>query len=154
MRLTRKFDRWLVALRALVLASAGAYAFASMSAQAGLSARDADNVRLAVQSQLAALAANDAERAFSLASPDVQQSFGGPRQFLAMVRAQYPMVQKPAAVSFTRPESVGDRVMQRVNITDENGAPWLVTYLLRRDGDKRWRISACVVAPAHRHVVA
>ena len=152
--MTATFDRWLVPLRALVIASAGAYDFASMSAQAGLTTRDADSVRLAVQAQLAALAANDAARAFSLATPDVQQSFGSPGQFLEMIRAQYPMVQRPATVSFTRPEPVGDRVMQRVHITDESGAPWLVTYLLRRDADKRWRISACVVAPAHRHVMA
>ena len=152
--MTRKFDRWLIPLRGLVVASAGAFAVASMSAQADLSPRDADSVRFAVQSQLAALAANDAVRAFSLATPDVQQSFGNPEQFLAMVRAQYPMVQKPAMISFTRPETVGDRVMQRVNITDESGAPWLVTYLLRREGNNRWRISACIVAPARPHVMA
>lgn len=147
-------SRLLGLARACVLSAAAIYGFASVSAPSGLTPRDADSIRDAVQAQIDAFATNDAPRAFSLASNDVQQAFGSAQQFMAMVRAQYPMVSRPAVVAYTRPELVGDRVMQRVHITDDDGRAWLVTYLLRRAPDRQWRISACVVAPSAKRIVA
>jgi hypothetical protein len=133
----RSFAAWLAAFAFLVPAFA-----------AEVSAADARGVKSVVQAQLSAFAADDARKAFSFAAPNIRQLFSTPDKFMAMVRAQYPMVHRPASVAFLKPEADGESVIQRVQMTDSAGSPWLVTYLLQRQKDKSWRISACVVAAA------
>ncbi|HSV44921.1 MAG TPA: DUF4864 domain-containing protein [Ramlibacter sp.] len=112
---------------------------------------DASHVGAVVQQQLDALAAGDAQRAFDLAAPGVRELFGTPERFLAMVKAHYPMVVRPASVRLLPPEADGDAMVQRVELRDAAGAAWRVTYLLHRQKDGHWRISACIAAPdAHR----
>lgn len=135
------FIRWIAAC--LAAAALGAPAWA-----AGLSESDAKAVRKTVQAQLAAFAADDARKAFSYAAPAIQQMFGTPDQFMAMVRAQYPMVHRAASASFLKPEPEGDAVLQRVQLTDAAGTPWLATYRMQRHPSGAWRIGGCVVAPA------
>ena len=115
---------------------------------AEVSAADARGVKTAVQGQLAAFAADDARKAYSFAAPSIQAMFGSPDRFMAMVRAQYPMVHRAAAVSFFQPQAEGDAVVQRVQVTDAAGRAWVATYLVQRQKDKSWRIGGCVVAPA------
>ena len=114
---------------------------------ADMPSRQAQSVREVVQQQLQAFAANDARRTFALADPGIQSRFGSAEQFMAMVRAHYPMVHKPVNVLFLKPETDGDIVFQRVRLTDAAGGGWLATYLLNRQKDRQWRISACVVVP-------
>jgi hypothetical protein len=108
---------------------------------------DAQSVRQVVQQQLQAFAANDAQRAFALADPGIRSKFESADQFMAMVRSQYPMVHRPATVLFLKPEADGATVFQRVRLTDTGGTGWVATYLLHRQKDRQWRISACVVVP-------
>lgn len=110
-------------------------------------------VQAAVQSQLQALAADDAPKAFALADPALRTRFGNAQEFLDTVREQYPMVLKPANVLFLKPESDGTIALQKVRITDAEGSNWLVTYLLNRKGNDRWLISACLVEPDGLQVV-
>lgn len=112
-----------------------------------LASPDARKVRTVVQAQLAAFAANDARRAFVLADPDIRGRFGSAEHFMAMVRVHYPMVHKPAWVGFHKAEASGSTVVQRVSMVDQEGGRWLVTYLLHRQPDRQWRISACLVVP-------
>jgi hypothetical protein len=104
-------------------------------------------IRDVVQQQLRAFASDDAARAFALADPGIRSKFDSAEQFMAMVREHYPMVHRPASVLFLKPESDGAMAWQRVRMTDSAGAAWLVTYLLQRQQDKAWRISACLVVP-------
>lgn len=106
-----------------------------------------EGVREVVQSQLQALQADDAGRAFALADPEIRSKFGNAQEFLDMVREQYPMVHRPASVLFLKPESEGDMAFQKVRLTDATGGAWVVTYLLHRKGGSAWRISACLVTP-------
>jgi hypothetical protein len=112
-----------------------------------LAGPDARKVRTVVQAQLAAFAANDARRAFVLADPDIRGRFGSADHFMAMVRVHYPMVHRPAWVGFHKAETSGSTVVQRVSMVDQEGGRWLVTYLLHRQPDRQWRISACLVVP-------
>lgn len=115
---------------------------------AALSAADTRGVQQVVQAQLDAFAADDAHKAFALADADIRSRFGDAQAFLAMVRAHYPMVHRPASVSFLKPESDGGLVVQRVRVADGDGGHWLVTYLLQKHKKERqWRISACIVVP-------
>ena len=121
---------------------------ASLAAQTpapGLPLADAQAVRAVVQAQLEAFAADDAARAFSFAAPGIQAQFQTPDNFLAMVRASYPMVYRPASVAFLNPERAGELVVQKVHITDQQGARWIALYSLHRQQTLEWRISSCIV---------
>ena len=98
------------------------------------------------EAQLAAFAADDAEKAFSYAAPGIRAMFVTAERFLAMVRQGYPVVHRPATVTFLKPEWLDDKLIQRVQMTDAAGAPWMVVYELERQADRAWRIAACVAA--------
>lgn len=106
---------------------------------------DEKNVRSVVQGQLAALAKDDAARAFSFAAGNVREAVGSASAFLAMVRRDYPMVYRPASVAFLKPELKGDQVIQRVQMLDADGNAWLAIYSLQRQKNKEWRITGCAV---------
>jgi hypothetical protein len=119
--------------------------FAVGAAEVPLSAER--EVRKVVQGQMDALAKDDARKAFSYAAPGIREKFGSPEAFLSMVRKQYPVVHRPAAVAFLKAQTDGESVIQRVQMTDQAGAQWLATYQLDRQKDGSWKISACVVLP-------
>jgi hypothetical protein len=109
---------------------------------------DVRAIRGVVEAQLKAFAADDAARAYALASPAIQAQFGDAPNFLRMVREAYPVVYRPAATAFFRPEATDDgSVVQVVQMRDQAGRAWLATYQLQRDASQRWRISGCVVLP-------
>ena len=111
-----------------------------------VSANDARAVRALVEAQLAAFASDDANKAFSLAAPAIQAMFVNPDRFLAMVRQSYPVVYRPASVSFLQPEWIDGKLIQRVQMADADGTPWMVVYELERQADRSWRIAGCLAA--------
>lgn len=136
-RVCLRFSRWLmVALCSLALWPAAHAAV--------LDAADELAVRNTVQAQLAAFAADDAPLAFSYAAPNVREAMGSAAAFLVMVREAYPVVYRPASVAFLKAESREGQVVQRVQMTDAAGQPWLAIYSLQRGG-KGWLITGCVV---------
>ncbi len=123
--------------------------FASTAVRAEpVSAADTRSARAVVEAQLAAFAADDAERAFSYAGPSIRQMFGTADRFMAMVRSGYPVVYRPAAVGFLHPEWNERELVQGVHLTDAKGALWLAVYRLGRQADRSWRINGCDVQPA------
>ncbi len=141
---------WCVAMLGLL---APALAFAAVLAEP-----DARAVRQVVQAQLDAFAADDAERAFSYASGAIRAQFGDAPTFMAMVRSGYPMVVRPAAVSFFQaqteareggaegaPATARQNVQQNVHLRDREGRLWMATYLLERQAGAGWLINGCVV---------
>ena len=110
-----------------------------------LSAKDEKAVQAVVQSQLAAFAKDDADKAFSYAAPELRKVIGSSAAFMAMVKNSYPVVYRPASVAFLKPEGSGSDVIQRVQMLDASGASWLALYSLQRQKDKTWRISGCTV---------
>lgn len=110
-------------------------------------------VQQVVQQQLKALATQDAMQAFALADSDLRTQFGTADAFLATVREQYPMLMHPASVLFLKPETDGTIAMQKVRLTDEDGAAWSLTYLLNRQHDNQWRISGCVVTSEGKQIL-
>ena len=117
-----------------------------VSAQA-LPDTEAQSVRAVVEAQLAAFAAGDAERAFSFASPGIQQRFGNANSFMTMVAQSYPMVVRPQTVAFLKPRSDRGMVVQPVQLRDLAGRSWIAFYGLSREGRGGWRINGCVVSP-------
>ena len=110
-----------------------------------LTAVDEKSVRAVVEGQLAAFANDDALKAFSYAAPNVKKAVTTAAGFLAMVRNDYPIIYRPASVAFLKPEGKDNQVIQRVQMLDANGNPWLAIYSLQRQKNKAWLITGCVV---------
>ena len=111
----------------------------------GVPEADAEAIRALIESQLAAFAADDAETAFSFASENIQKTFGTAERFLAMVRASYPVVYRPASVNFLEPERLDGVIVQVVEMADEDDRLWLAIYRMQRQPSGSWRIDGCVL---------
>ncbi|MDB5945637.1 MAG: hypothetical protein JWQ33_663 [Ramlibacter sp.] len=133
-------------IRLLLTLALGVTAASISAVAAPLSQIEESAVRQVIVAQLNAFAEDDADSAFATATPGVREAIGEPGRFLAMVRGAYPMVYRPAAVTFLKPQEESGGVMQMVQITDDNDKSWLVLFALERQPDASWRISGCVVA--------
>jgi hypothetical protein len=111
-----------------------------------VSAADAAAARSLVTAQLAAFRADDAERAFSYAAPSVRAQFGDAEKFMAMVRAGYRAVYRPAGVDFMPTQAAGIDLIQQVRLSDADGTAWLAIYRLQRQPGGAWQILSCQLA--------
>jgi Domain of unknown function (DUF4864) len=126
------------------------------SGPSGMAAAEAAHTRIVrqvVEQQMHAFASQDAMQAFALADQDLRTQFGTADAFLATVREQYPMLMHPSSVLFLKPETDGSIALQKVRLSDDDGASWTLTYLLNRQQDNQWRISGCVVTPEGRQIL-
>ena len=100
-----------------------------------------------IRSQIDAFQAYDFARAFTFASPTIKGMFGTPENFGAMVRQGYPMVYRPADVQMMDLREVAGNLWQRVRITDQAGAGWLLDYMMVETAEG-WQINAVQILPA------
>ena len=128
-----------------ILATMALLAWATAAVAAPFTEADAKAVRRVVTAQLAALAADDAAKAFSYAAPNVREAVGTPDGFLAMVQRGYPVVYRPASVAFLKANGKDNDAIQRVQMVDADGESWLAIYSLQRQKDHSWRITGCSV---------
>ena len=128
-----------------------AMAFASVGSSAdepaAVTSRDAVAIRSVIEAQLDAIGAGDAVLAFSYASPSIRMQFGDAPTFMTMVQEGYPMLIRPTATVFLRPDAVEEGAMQQVHLRDQDGRSWLATYHVQRQPDKNWLINGCIVEP-------
>ncbi|WP_238365948.1 DUF4864 domain-containing protein [Mesobacterium pallidum] len=121
-------------LRTLVLA----LALPMMAmAQTGPSAE----IQLTIRQQLDAFLEGDVARAFSFASPGIQQIFRTPEVFGGMVENGYPMVWRPGEVRMLDLREEGGSLWQRVVIRDADGRDNMLDYQML-PGEDGWRIGA------------
>ena len=133
-------------LRALLLWITLALPF---GAPAAVTAEDLAEIRAVINQQIDAFRRDDAQRAFALVSPGVQQAFGTPERFLDVVRVSYRAVYRPAAVTFLGLTVIGPDAVQQVQVTDHAGAVWVAYYAMQRQRDGSWRTNGChLVQPA------
>lgn len=126
----------------LLLLTAG-FAPAAPAQETPVPAADAKAIEEVIRAQLAAFAKDDAAKAFGYAAPGIRQMFGTPEKFLAMVRAGYPVVYRPAAVTFLKPSGGGGDVIQPVRMADAEGTLWIALYLMQRQADGSWLTNGC-----------
>lgn len=113
-----------------------------------VTSEDAAEIRAVIHRQIDAFKRDDAQGAFALVSPGVQQTFRTPQKFLDVVKAAYRAVYRPANVSFLELLVMGDDVVQQVRLTDRAGTVWVAYYAMQRQSDGSWRTSGChLVAP-------
>jgi hypothetical protein len=133
-------------LRALSLCLALA---APAAAQPAVTVEDLAEIRGVINRQIDAFRRDDAQEAFALVSPGVQQTFGTPERFLDVVRVSYRAVYRPSAVAFLGLTVIGQDAVQQVQVTDRAGGVWLAYYAMQRQKDGSWRTNGChLVQPA------
>ena len=134
-----------LARAAAALALFAALGLMASTHAAPLTAADQKRVRSVVEGQLAAFSRDDANKAFSYAAPNIRETVGSAASFMTMVRRDYPMVYRPASVTFHKPEQDAGSVLQLVEITDTEAKSWFALFALEQQPDASWRISGCVV---------
>lgn len=103
--------------------------------------------RTAIQStishQIEAIQHDDAKAAFALAAPMIQQMFGTPENFIAMVRHGYPPVYRPQQTSFGALVADEGRLVQKVELVGPDGRNYLALYAMEKQSDGAWKINGC-----------
>lgn len=113
----------------------------------GADARE-QQIRDVIVQQIEAFRRDDAESAFAIASPKIQEMFGDSRRFMAMVTGSYAAVHRPRTVRFKELVGLGDgKLVQRILLQGPDGAFTMALYeMVEIDG--RWRINGCVLDAA------
>lgn len=134
-------------LKRIILALAVLLLPASFAA-AEPSAADREAIRSVIEQQLNAFQRDDANEAFSYASPTIKQKFGDPANFMEMVREGYETVYRPGAVEFRKLGMVHGRLAQRVFMTGPDGRAMIAFYFMEKQEDGSWRIDGVRMMPA------
>jgi hypothetical protein len=127
---------------------------APAAADSGITAADMEEIRGVIHRQIDAFRRDDAQSAFALVSPGVQQAFGTPERFLDTVRMAYRAVYRPSAVAFLELVVMGGDVVQPVQVTDRSGAVWVAYYAMQRQRDGSWRTHGCHLVQPSRTISA
>jgi hypothetical protein len=107
---------------------------------------DAD-IRRVISHQIAAFRAESHATAFGLAAPELQDQFGTPEEFVAMVQEFYRPVYRAQNFDFTGPAKAlaahPEMRIQRVFITDDRGTGHQARYIMQKQPDGSWKIAGC-----------
>ena len=128
--------------------------FPALSEAAPITGADLAEIRAVIHRQIDAFRRDDAQGAFALVSPQVQQNFGTPERFLDAVRLGYRAVYRPASLAFLRLVVMGEDVVQPLQVTDGSGAVWLAYYAMQRQKDGSWRMNGCRLVQPGRTISA
>jgi len=112
-----------------------------------LSDVDRAAIRQAITGQIDAFKADDADRAFSFATPTIQDRFGDASRFVAMVKRGYMPVYRPRQVEFTDLLDVRGQPTQRLVVTGPDNDVFSAYYMMEQQIDGSWRISGCILRP-------
>ena len=109
--------------------------------------RDRSAIRQTIAGQIEAFKANDADLAFSFATPVIQNRFGDASRFVAMVKRGYMPVYRPRQFEFTDLLDVRGKPTQRLVVIGPDNDVFSAYYLMERQPDGSWRISGCILRP-------
>jgi len=115
----------------------GAALAASMAGAAWAQGTEIEGV---IGNQLEAFKADDFAEAFEFASPSIRGIFGTPENFGRMVTQGYPMVWRPAEVSYLELRKENGSYWQKVRIVDSDGRVHILDYRML-DTETGWKIN-------------
>ncbi|MBM3548105.1 MAG: DUF4864 domain-containing protein [Alphaproteobacteria bacterium] len=133
-------------LRLLVLAAVLIAAPAVAQTRSNLPAAERNAIQTVIESQLGAFRADDGERAFSYAAPNIRGIFRTADNFMTMVRRGYQPVYRPREVRFGDLVTVEAALVQKVYVTGPDGSRHLALYVMEQQADGRWLINGCMLA--------
>jgi hypothetical protein len=117
-------------------------------AHAALAPADWAAIRDVIDAQRHAFLADDAARAFSYATPGIQERFHDAPTFLAMVRDGYAPLLAARYAEFLDGAVVEGVTLQPLRLVMPDETVLVAIYEMRKDEDGRWRIAGCVIAPS------
>ena len=121
------------------LAALGLIMFTFLTTPAPANAQETD-IQSVISSQIDAFKVDDFATAFTFAAPSIQNIFRTPENFGRMVSQGYPMVWRPADVSYLDLRQEGGAVFQDVQIVDAKGRIHLLEYRMTQMQGS-WKIS-------------
>lgn len=133
--------RWFFAM--LILLAGLALPLSSVAAADKVTQEDRVAIRIVVESQLAALADDNADAAFALATADTRSKLGNSETFLQIIKQQFEPIYRHQRAIFSAPEVIAGRMVQIVRLTDTNSAVWLAIYQMHKEPDGMWKIAGC-----------
>jgi hypothetical protein len=93
-----------------------------------------------IGNQIDAFKADNFEQAFEFASPNIRNIFRTPENFGRMVTQGYPMVWRPAEVTYLELRQENGSYWQKVQIVDAKGRVHVLDYRML-DTDSGWKIN-------------
>ena len=106
----------------------------------GAAQAQSDQIEATIGAQIEAFKADDFDTAFTYASPNIQRLFQTPDNFGRMVRGGYPMVWRPAEVTYLDLADIGGFLFQRVQIRDGEGRLHFLEYQMI-ETPEGWKIN-------------
>ncbi|MEM6727046.1 MAG: DUF4864 domain-containing protein [Pseudomonadota bacterium] len=113
---------------------------------AGSAQAQDEGIQATITGQMEAFRADDFDRAFTFAAPNIKRAFGSSERFGTMVRNGYPMVWKNANVRYLELRELGGRLWQKVQIEDQQGAFHYLDYMMVETAEG-WQIGAVQFLP-------
>jgi hypothetical protein len=110
---------------------------------ADITPADAIAIRAVVQSQLEALAEDDATSAFELTTPTKRMQIGSADNFLRMIKEQYTPIYRPRLALFSKPQVIDGNAIQVVRLTDDDRHVWVAIFWMQQEEDSNWKIDGC-----------
>ena len=104
-------------------------------------------IRDTIAGQIDAFQRDDFDAAFTYASPSIKRIFGNASNFGRMVREGYPMVFRPAGMSFGGLEEISGRTVQTVFFTDASGQVFEAAYDMVETANG-WQINGVAIREA------
>lgn len=88
------------------------------------------DIQSVISSQMEAFKQDDFVTAFTFAHPNIRDMFRTPENFGRMVSQGYPMVWRPADVTYLRLREEDGRTFQDVQVVDEQGRGFVLEYAM------------------------
>ena len=142
--------RWTVggAMARLAAVAIACWIGAAAAQTAPPTAAEWQTIQQVIAAQRAAIIAGEAEKAFSYASPGIQQQFGDAASFLAMVDAAYAALESARYVEFLEGAVIDDIVVQPLRLIDADNTVRVALYTMEKQANSEWRISSRRIAPS------
>ncbi len=103
-------------------------------------------VRGLIDEQIAAFRARDAQAAWRLVDPDLQQKFGTADRFLHVVEAGYAPVFSPRSYRYGELIRIDEATHgQWLDVVGDDGTRVKALYLMEQQADGSWRTSGCLL---------
>jgi hypothetical protein len=105
-------------------------------------------IETVIREQLTAMQAGDSAKAFAQAAPAIQQQFGTPENFLAMVRTAYGALIAARYTEFLEGAVVEGNVIQPLRLIAPDNTVQVALYTMQKQSDGHWKIVGCLLAPS------
>ena len=114
--------------------------------------KESNETRFIIESQIQAFLDENAELAYSYASPLIKMKFSNPLEFMYMVKSYYEPVYNPKQFQFIDAKYYEGAIYHQLQVISQQNETFLATYSLIQDEGK-WKISGCAVYPMQKQSI-